>query len=227
MMDNYQESDEAFARRLQAQELGNMDADAHTPLMQRGGDNPTVINARLSEVSTSRFTMYVVLGVNAPQVIAAVLVLSMHWGDAHECDRAHTLRWKWWAIFTALRMAAYTVVVIFMNVFRAWLLERREQHDRLKSFRNTIDAFGLIWFVVGNMWLFGDDDDTCPHPHSPIYNLCVSLLVINYIQICLPCIIAIVLIPIFCFCMPCLIRLLARLQDPRATVIPHYKRYLH
>ncbi|KAJ1433783.1 hypothetical protein B484DRAFT_394376 [Ochromonadaceae sp. CCMP2298] len=118
MMDNYQESDEAFARRLQAQELGNMDADAHTPLMQRGGDNPTVINARLSEVSTSRFTMYVVLGVNAPQVIAAVLVLSMHWGDAHECDRAHTLRWKWWAIFTALRMAAYTVVVIFMNVFR-------------------------------------------------------------------------------------------------------------
>lgn len=52
---------------------------------------------------------------------------------------------------------------------------------------------------------------------SPIYGLCVSMLVINYVQICLPCIVAMIMIPVFCFCMPCLIRLLARLHDPRAT----------
>ena len=51
------------------------------------------------------------------------------------------------------------------------------------------------------------------HPErSPIYGLCVSMLIINYIQICLPCIVAVIMIPVFCFCMPCLIRLLARLQ---------------
>jgi len=39
MMDNYSESDEAFARRLQAQEMGNFpghqnnNADAQTPLV--------------------------------------------------------------------------------------------------------------------------------------------------------------------------------------------------
>ena len=49
--------------------------------------------------------------------------------------------------------------------------------------------------------------------------LCVAMLVINYVQICLPCIVAILLIPIFCFCMPCLIRLLAHLQNNRAAVV--------
>lgn len=27
----------------------------------------------------------------------------------------------------------------------------------LSSARNGLDAFGIIWFVVGNMWLFGSD----------------------------------------------------------------------
>jgi len=220
MVDNHYDSDEAFARRLQAQEMGVQiggAADAQTPLM-RPNDNPTVINVRLNEVSTSRATLYVIMGVNLPQVLATIIVLAMHWSDADVCDKNHTLRWKWWAALSALRMLSYTGAVFFMDYYRAWLQERRDQYERCKSIRNTIDAFGLVWFVVGNMWLFGDDDHTCAHPNeSPIYNLCVSLLVINYIQICLPCIIAILLIPIFCFCMPCLIRLLARLHDPRAT----------
>jgi E3 ubiquitin-protein ligase RNF38/44 len=109
-----------------------------------------------------------------------------------------------------------------MDTYRVWLQEHREYTERLKNFRNALEAFGLVWFVVGNIWLFGDDSDICHHPQrSPIYNLCVSLLVLNYIHICFPCIIAIVLIPVFCFCMPCLIRMLARLQDPRASVVSY------
>jgi hypothetical protein len=43
---------------------------------------------------------------------------------------------------------------------------------------------GLIWFVVGNMWLFGDDENSCKHPErSPVYSLCISMLIINYIQV--------------------------------------------
>ena len=80
------------------------------------------------------------------------------------------------------------------------------------SLRNIIDAMGLVWFIIGNLWLFGDDEDTlCEHPkNSPIYQLCVSMVIINYLQICLPCILAALLLPLFCFCMPCLIRVLAR-----------------
>lgn len=56
--------------------------------------------------------------------------------------------------------------------------------------------------------------DRCHHQlDSPVYNLCLSMLIISYIQICLPCILAAMLIPVFCFCMPCLIRVLARIHE--------------
>lgn len=120
-------------------------------------------------------------------------------------------------------MFTFMCLAYFCDYYRTYLVEHREYNDRMRSIRNTIEAFGLVWFVVGNMWLFGDDNNICHHPErSPIYNLCVSLLVLNYVQICFPCIIAIVLIPVFCFCMPCLIRILARLQDPRASVVSIY-----
>ena len=55
--------------------------------------------------------------------------------------------------------------------------------------------------------------NNCKHAdRSPVYRLCAVMLLVNYIQICLPCIIAVTMIPVFCFCMPCLIRILARLH---------------
>lgn len=215
------ESDEAFARRLQEQELGNTTHGDQTPLINNNDNqrNPTVLNARLSEVASSRVTLCAIFTINLPQVIATIVVLSQHWSSPIVCDLDHARRWKWWAIFSALRMSAYSSVVLYMHVFRERFQARPDFHMKAVNLRNSIDAFGLIWFVVGNMWLFGDDDLSCKHPEqSPVYTLCVSLLIINYIQILLPCIVAILLIPVFCFCMPCLIRVLARLQNPRAAV---------
>jgi hypothetical protein len=55
----------------------------------------------------------------------------------------------------------------------------------------------------------------CPHPNrSPLYTLCVAMVFINYAQLCLPCVIVILMLPVLCFCLPCLIRILARIQDP-------------
>ncbi len=158
---------------------------------------------------------------NTPQIIASVIVLSLHWNDNPVCDLSHTLKWKWWAIISCLRMLAFNTVVLFIHVFKPWLEEHQTYLAKAVRTRNTIDAIGLVWFVVGNMWLLGEDNDgVCNHPEeSPLYNLCISILVINYVQICLPCILAILLIPVFCFCMPCLIRILARLQNPIAHVV--------
>ena len=85
----------------------------------------------------------------------------------------------------------------------------------LQSTRTFVEAAGLVWFLVGNMWLFGDDSDTgvCKHAaRSPIYVLCLSMVIISYIQICLPCIVAILLVPVLCFCLPCLIQCLRWLR---------------
>jgi hypothetical protein len=29
---------------------------------------------------------------------------------------------------------------------------------RITSLRNFTDASGLVWFVIGNMWFFGDNN---------------------------------------------------------------------
>lgn len=178
-------------------------------------NNPTVINARINELTGSRATLCIIFTINMPQVLAAFIVLCMHWMDEDVCDKNHTLRWKWWALLAAMRMFFYSLIVLLMHVFRTWLNDRPDYQLRAVSIRNSVDAFGLVWFVVGNLWLLADDDSSaCLHPaRSPIYNLCISLLVINYLQICLPCIVAITLIPVCCFCMPCLIRILARMQS--------------
>jgi E3 ubiquitin-protein ligase RNF38/44 len=160
-----------------------------------------------------------ILTVNTPQIIAAVVVLSIHWNDPDICDSGHTRRWKFWAAISAYRMLIYSILVLFSHAFKPWLDVRPRYQNFVNSSKNMADAFGLIWFIVGNMWLFGDDGQLgCHHPErSPVYGLCVSMLIINYVQICLPCIVAIMMIPIFCFCMPCLIRVLARLQVNRGT----------
>ena len=227
------ESDEEFARRLQAQEMGFLPRDGFpndiTPLMintephnntnntNNTNQNPTVINARLNELGSSRAKLCAIITVNLPQILASLIILSKHWNDSNICDEAHTSRWKIWALLSALRLFCFSSLAIFMVTYKTWLDERHELNQQLYKIRNIIDALGLIWFVVGNMWLLGDED-TCINPErSPIYGLCLSMLIINYIQICLPCIIAIIMIPVFCFCMPCLIRIIARLHDPHAV----------
>lgn len=139
----------------------------------------------------------------------------MHWND-HKlvCDEIHSIKWKVWSLFAAIRMAIYCVVVLGMYLFKRVLDDSPRLAIQANSFRNIIDAIGLIWFVIGNMWLFGDEDNTCQHPEkSPVYGLCISMLIINYIQICLPCILAAIMIPVFCLCAPCLIRILARFNN--------------
>lgn len=185
-----------------------------------GGGNNTnnALNGRVQQLTSSWVSIGLITALYQPQIIAAVIVLALHWNDIDVCDYAHTVKWKTWAVFSALRMSTYVATLLFVHFFEPWLRQRPNYLTQAINFRNTVDAIGLIWFVVGNMWLFGDDDSSCRHPEaSPIYNLCLSLLIINYIQFCLPCILAILLIPVFCFCMPCLIRLLARLQQHRGT----------
>ena len=181
-----------------------------------------MINARLNELSSARTTVVAILLVNVPQILSAFFVLCIFWNDKHKisCPLVYERQWKVWATLSAGRMAVYVTIVLIMHIYKPWFDARPHRQARLNSIRNVVDASGLLWFIVGNIWVFGDDLSHCTHPQdNPIYNLCVAMLVINYIQICLPCIVAILLIPVFCFCMPCLIRILARMQTTRAPVV--------
>ncbi|CAN0502766.1 unnamed protein product, partial [Phaeothamnion confervicola] len=66
----------------------------------------------------------------------------------------------------------------------------------------------------------------CENPgQSAVYCLCVAMVLITYMQICLPCILGVLMVPVLCFCLPCVIRLLNSIADhdrqkgaPRAVI---------
>ena len=66
------DADEEYARQLQAQEMGlrslPQDRNQRTPLIRDRDENPTVLNARLNELSSARATVLAIVIVYLPQV---------------------------------------------------------------------------------------------------------------------------------------------------------------
>ena len=166
-------------------------------------------------VNIQRTTMIALIVMTVPQVIAALVILPMYWYDKDICSQENHDKWNWWALLSTLRMFVYMAAVVFMHYNRDWIIENHRV-VQANNIRNMVDAAGFVWFLVGNVWVFSDEVDCSDPGKSHVYNLCLWMLIINYVQICLPCIIALFFIPFFCFCMPCLIRVLARLHNQNA-----------
>ena len=219
-----EEIEQHFQRqRLHRQHLQQNHPDLNPNNAANGGPNNAQMNqqTRLNELYTRRLELCSVFTCHLPQVIAAFVILPQEWeGNSplvNECDDAHFKRWEVWASLSTARLALLCAVTLYSIYYKDYLAENPISNGRCQSIKNMLDGFSLVWFVIGNMWLFADDESNggtaCNHPwRSPVYSLASSMLIINYIQICAPCIIAIIMVPVFCFCMPCLIRLLARLQ---------------
>ena len=78
----------------------------------------------------------------------------------------------------------------------------------LHKFRAYVDTVGLVWFLIGNVWMFGGgdpDEGACKHEgKSAVYRLNFALISIQYIHMLLPCIVMILLVPCICLCLPCI-----------------------
>ena len=170
---------------------------------------------------THSIQLYSMLFCYVPQIIAALIILPLKWNEGTYCGE-RSVRWRVWALMSAMRMLLYCSIVIYIRAHT----ERLRRHDlaqleKLISSRKIVDALGIIWFVVGNIWLFAADENgsTCFHPtRDPVYILSVTMLIVSYVQLLFPCILAVLMIPILCFCMPCIIRLLARYQNYSSAV---------
>eukprot|EP00622_Pseudochattonella_farcimen_P003427 FR738600.1.p1 GENE.FR738600.1~~FR738600.1.p1 ORF type:complete len:226 (+),score=17.50 FR738600.1:91-678(+) len=96
-------------------------------------------------------------------------------------------------------------------------LHLAEDHVRVKkvtSIRDGLEACGMIWFVIGNMWLFASNPTADGCDRTLVFYACCIMIACQYAQICLPCVAAILLVPVFCFCLPCFVRLVATIHDP-------------
>ncbi|CAN0298105.1 unnamed protein product [Pylaiella littoralis] len=172
-----------------------------------------VVDDGVRGMNASRFGLLLLTLVNLPLIAAGLVILTLHWQDTEPCDSEHRQKWRLWALLSVVRMILITPVVMVR-----WKLEGQREEDRNQAvnhlssnMRNSLDIVGLVWFVIGHMWLLSKGDCETPSD-SPIYKLCLVYIIITYIHICLPCILLMLLVPVLCFCLPCVIRLMGMLQ---------------
>ncbi|XP_028802376.1 E3 ubiquitin-protein ligase At1g63170 isoform X2 [Neltuma alba] len=97
---------------------------------------------------------------------------------------------------------------------------RSSQHPvmmnpRLKSlveyFKMALDCFFAVWFVVGNVWIFGGNSSATDAPN--MYRLCIVFLTFSCIGYAMP----FILCATICCCLPCIISILGVREDLTQT----------
>ena len=146
-------------------------------------------------VFSGRIVLGVVVLINLPQIVAGAAVLGAFWDDERACDEVRRNRWRWWAVLATLRMFVFLVIAAAQHLLaeepdsflRGVLLQGGQRRldravEQLAKLRNLVDVAGLVWFVIGNLWVFdfeGVDSGACSAeriPPTPLYVLCVAFI---------------------------------------------------
>ncbi|KAI3468281.1 hypothetical protein Pfo_024944 [Paulownia fortunei] len=87
----------------------------------------------------------------------------------------------------------------------------RLPNSRLKVFveyfKMALDCFFAVWFVVGNVWIFGGHSSSTEAPN--LYRLCIVFLTFSCIGYAMP----FILCATICCCLPCIISVLGFRED--------------
>ncbi|KAF3773221.1 E3 ubiquitin-protein ligase [Nymphaea thermarum] len=74
-------------------------------------------------------------------------------------------------------------------------------------FKMALDCFFAVWFVVGNVWIFGGHSSSSEAPN--LYRLCIVFLTFSCIGYAMP----FILCATICCCLPCIISILGFRED--------------
>ncbi|KAL5559233.1 hypothetical protein UlMin_035444 [Ulmus minor] len=77
----------------------------------------------------------------------------------------------------------------------------------VEYFKMSLDCFFAIWFVVGNVWIFGGHSSVNAAPN--LYRLCIVFLTFSCIGYAMP----FILCATICCCLPCIISALGFRED--------------
>ncbi|WOL14113.1 E3 ubiquitin-protein ligase [Canna indica] len=75
------------------------------------------------------------------------------------------------------------------------------------NFKMALDCFFAVWFVVGNVWVFGGRSSS--HDAPNLYKLCIVFLAFSCIGYALP----FILVAMICCCLPCIISVMGFRED--------------
>ncbi|KAL2548364.1 RING/U-box superfamily protein [Forsythia ovata] len=77
----------------------------------------------------------------------------------------------------------------------------------VEYFKMALDCFFAVWFVVGNVWIFGGHSSSTEAPN--LYRLCIVFLTFSCIGYAMP----FILCATICCCLPCIISVLGFRED--------------
>ncbi|CAA2979903.1 E3 ubiquitin- ligase At1g63170 [Olea europaea subsp. europaea] len=77
----------------------------------------------------------------------------------------------------------------------------------VEYFKMGLDCFFAVWFVVGNVWIFGGHSSSTDAPN--LYRLCIVFLTFSCIGYAMP----FILCATICCCLPCIISVLGFRED--------------
>ncbi|XWS70819.1 hypothetical protein CRYUN_Cryun03dG0081700 [Craigia yunnanensis] len=77
----------------------------------------------------------------------------------------------------------------------------------VEYFKMALDCFFAVWFVVGNVWIFGGHSSASEAPN--MYRLCIVFLTFSCIGYAMP----FILCATICCCLPCIISVLGFRED--------------
>ncbi|XP_004501279.1 E3 ubiquitin-protein ligase At1g63170-like isoform X2 [Cicer arietinum] len=92
----------------------------------------------------------------------------------------------------------------------SWLMNPRLK-ILMEYFKIAVDCFFAIWFVVGNVWIFGGHSSANEAPN--MYRLCVVFLTFSCVGYAMPFILCVTI----CCCLPCIISTLGVTEDLTQT----------
>lgn len=81
----------------------------------------------------------------------------------------------------------------------------------VEYFKMALDCFFAVWFVVGNVWIFGGHSSAADAPN--LYRLCIVFLAISCIGYAMP----FILCATICCCLPCIVSILGLREDLAQT----------
>ncbi|XWS17209.1 hypothetical protein CRYUN_Cryun33cG0048700 [Craigia yunnanensis] len=132
-----------------------------------------------SFISSFSFWIYIRLVFNISQIVASVAVLVV---SRNEKPQAPLFTW----IVGYAAGCAASIPILFQHSFFPYPTLSR----LLERFKWMLKAYFFIWFVVGNVWLFGGySSSRAPNLHR----LCVLFIVFSYLEFTMPFILCAVL----------------------------------
>ncbi|XVE98227.1 hypothetical protein REPUB_Repub03eG0087600 [Reevesia pubescens] len=152
--------------------------NSHEPVIQ-----PTSPSGGLSHgafISSFCFWIYIRLVFNISQIVASVAVLVV---SRNEKSQAPLYTW----IVGYAAGCAASIPILFQHCFLPYPTLSR----LLERLKWMLKAYFFIWFVIGNVWLFGGYSSS----GSPnLRRLCVMFLVFSYLEFSMPFILCAVLV---------------------------------